>query len=152
MTSWQKLIAVMFAVFNFLIFLKSLNETVKKRNAYGLAGYLFFIGIFVWGDAIIISPFWVVASCFSIFLNNWYLFLLFISVFWTVRSLGETIYWFNQQFSTINRNQPEKLRGYCFFKNDSIWFIYQLVYQCLTVTSIITTIYLVNRWLIVNGT
>jgi len=48
--------------------------------------------MFVWGDAVIFGLFWTVALIVAWVLKDWYLFLLIVSVFWVVRSLGETIY------------------------------------------------------------
>ena len=101
---------------------------------------LFIFGIFVWGDATVFGIFWFLASITTLLLNDWILFLLVFSVFWVVRSLGETIYWFNQQFSKVIQWPPEKLPFFKFFHNDSIWFVYQIVNQCITVVSIIVSI------------
>jgi ABC-type branched-subunit amino acid transport system permease subunit len=119
----------------------------KTSRSFSKTPYLFPFGIFVWGDAVIFGLFWFLSSFVTFLLHDWILFLLIISTFWVVRSLGETIYWLLQQFSQINRNPPHKLLGYKIFKNDSIWFIYQIVWQSLTVFSTISTIYLAHRWL-----
>jgi len=147
MSLWQKGLILIFCLVNLLVFFKGFYESKFKRNAYGLTRPLVFLGIFVWGDAVVFGLFWFFSSIITLFLSDWYLFLLIISVFWLVRSLGETIYWFNQQFSTIKRNPPEKLPGYSFFHNDSLWFVYQIVWQVVTVVSIIFSIYFSNLWL-----
>lgn len=147
MDFWQKWVVLVFSLFSLLVSIKGFYESAKKNNSYGETVPLVWMGIFVWGDAVIFGLFWFLAALICFLLKDWVLFLLIISVFWLVRSLGETIYYFNQQFSTINRQPPKKLRGYQFFKNDAIWFVYQIFCQCLTVVSIITTIYLANLWL-----
>lgn len=147
MDTWQQITIIIYSLLSFLVFIKGLYQSTKKKNAYGKTASLFWLGIFVWGDAVIFGLFWFLSSLFSLLTNDWLLFLLVISVFWLVRSLGETIYWFNQQFSQINRNPPERLLGYKFFKNDSIWFGYQITWQCITIMSVITTLYLANLWL-----
>jgi len=147
MDIWERGVILTYGFISFLVFLKGLFESIRKKNSFGETPFLFWIGIFVWGDGVIYGLFWFLSSLVCYLLKDWVLFLLIISVFWVVRSLGETIYWLNQQFSTINRNSPEKLRGYQFFKNDSIWFVYQIFWQCITVVSIITTIYLATSWL-----
>lgn len=140
-------IIVIYGALSFIFFIKGLYESVKKKNSFGETAFLSWLGIFVWGDAVIIGLFWFLSSLVCLLVKDWILFLLILSVFWVVRSMGETSYWFNQQFSTINRNPPERLRGYRLFKNDSIWFIYQIYWQCVTVVSIIATIYFANLWL-----
>jgi hypothetical protein len=135
------------AVISFAVFLKGLVES-KKGKAYELTPFLLPFGIIAWGDAVVFGLFWTGVSLVSYFLNDWILFLLIISVFWVVRSLGETIYWFNQQFSqkAYDWNKPEKLLFHSIFKNDSIWFVYQIIWQCVTVVSIIATIYFTRLW------
>lgn len=147
LSTLQQVFLFVFAFINLLLFFKSLHEVKDKKNAFGLTMPLFVIGAFVWGDAVIFSLFWILVAAVTLIVSNWYLFLLFLAVFWLVRSLGETIYWFLQQFSTLNRNPPENLPGYRFFHNDSIWFIYQIIWQCVSVISLIASIYLAHLWL-----
>ena len=147
MVGWQKIILFSYAVLNLTIFVKGYHECKYRKNVYKLASYLAPLGIFVWGDAVVFGLFWTLASLISFLLKDWALFLLIISIFWVVRSLGETIYWFNQQFSTIVRSPPNKLCFYWLFQNDSIWFVYQILWQCVTVVSIISSIYFGNFWL-----
>jgi hypothetical protein len=141
--NWQIILITIFVIFNSLVFLKGFYE-IKRRNPYGLTKYLFFIGAFVWGDLLILGPFWVIVSLISIFLNNWTLFLLFISLFWVIRSLGETIYWLNEQFAYTKRNPPPTLSFHKLVQGDAIWFIYQLFWQAVFVFATITSIYLAS--------
>lgn len=147
MNSWQQTLIFLYAAFNFLVFFRGYYESKYKKNAYGLTRPLSFIGAFVWGDAVVFGIFWVLSSLVALALKDWYLFLLIISVFWVVRSLGETIYWFNQQFSTINRNPIRNLPWNSIFHNDSVWFIHQIIWQCVAVVSVIFSIYFANLWL-----
>jgi hypothetical protein len=148
MENWQQFIVLVYALLNLGIFLKGYYECKFRKNAYGLTPYLNFLGVFVWGDAVVFCLFWIAASLITYLLKDWYLFLLIVSVFWVVRSLGETIYWFNEQFSTTNRNPPEKLLFHNIFHNDSVWFVYQIIWQCVTVISVVFTIYFSKLWLI----
>jgi len=143
----QKYIVIGYASLALLLFVKGVFESIRKKNPYVETPFLFWMGIFVWGDAVVFGLFWFLTSLFFYLLGDWMLFLLFVSIFWIVRSVGETIYWINQQYSDINRNPPERLRGYRFFGNDSIWFIYQITWQCIVIISVITTIYFANLWL-----
>ena len=147
MEKWQQVITFFYLIINCYLSIKGFYESHKKKNAYGLTTYLSPLGIFVWGDAVIFGAFWFLVSVTILLLNDWILFLLIISVFWLVRSLGETIYWFCQQFTSTKRNPPKSLPFYKYFHNDSIWFIYQIFMQCITVVTIITTIYLIHLWL-----
>ena len=147
MENWQKIVIFLYFFLNVITVIRGYRECKDRKNAFGESPLLFFLGMFVWGDAVIFGLFWASISLVTFFLNDWILFLLTISLFWLVRSLGETNYWINQQFSTIVRNPPEKLRFYTFFKNDSVWFVYQIIWQCVTVVSAIFTIYLLDIWL-----
>lgn len=145
MNPYQFIFVTFYGLLALLFTLRAIYEVTRKHNPFGLTPWLLPYGIFVWGDGVILGTFWFVISVVSLLLKNWYLFLLFISSFWFIRSLGETIYWLSEQFSTKNRNPPETLFGYKLFKNDSIWFVYQTFYQCLTVITLVITIYLIGK-------
>ncbi len=147
MENWQKVLVIIYGIVNLVVFSKGYRETKHKKNAFGLTLLLGPLGIFAWGDAVVFGLFWVIVTVLSLLLNEWNLFCLIVSVFWVVRSLGETLYWFNQQFSTINRNPPKNLFFYSIFQNDSVWFAYQIMWQCVTVASIIFSIYFSHTWL-----
>ncbi len=129
------------------LFWRSIYECKEREGTFRETPYLNLLGIIVWADGLIFAPFWFLVSGFCLWRGDFVLFLLITSVFWVVRSLGETIYWFNQQFSTINRNDPKRLFGYSIVKNDAIWFLYQILWQCISVISVVTTIYLSHLWL-----
>lgn len=137
----------MYELISLLVMIKGFFEVYKKDNAFGGGSVLLFLlGVFVWGDAVIIGAFWILTMTICLLLNDWNLFLLVISLFWIVRSVGEIAYWIGQQFSPIMRNPPKNLMGYRWFKNDSIWFVYQVFWQCVLVISITASIYLANQW------
>lgn len=142
---WTWFLFVLFFFNTFLLF-KSYGEC-QKHNAFGLTHGLGWLGMFVWGDVLVLSIFWMIMSLACILLNSWILFALIGSVFWLVRSLGETIYWFLQQFATVKRDPPESLTGYNLVKNESIWFVYQVMWQCICVVSIIATVYFSHLWI-----
>lgn len=147
MTLFQLILVAIYAIVSFLVFLKSLQESINKKNSYGDTYFLYPLGIFVWGDGIIVGFFWTISAFISIALKDFLFFLVIISFFWVVRSYGEMTYWFHQQFSPIIRNPAEKLVGYKYIKKDSIWFMYQVLWQCMLVISLILSIYLVFLWI-----
>jgi hypothetical protein len=144
---WQEAFLLIFVLINLAIFARGFYECKYKKNAYGPTYLLLPLGIFVWGDAIVFGLFWVGIALACYFLHDWILFLLIFSLFWVVRSVGETIYYFNQQFSKVIRQPPKKLIGYSIFQNDSIWFIYQTFCQCLTIISLVFAVYYASLWL-----
>lgn len=147
MEVWQKTVILIYAAFSLFGLIKGYRQTKNKKNAYGDSPIFYPLGAFVWADAVVFGLFWILISVAALFLNDWILFLLTISVFWVVRSVGETVYWFNQQFSKINRNPPENYFIYKIFQNDSVWFVYQIYWQCLTVVSIIASLFFAKLWL-----
>jgi len=146
MDTLQQKIVLIYISLNFLIFIKGFYETSKNNNAFKVTPLLTPLGIFVWGDAVVIGLFWFLISMVAFYLNSWYLFLSIISAFWFIRSIGEVTYWLNQQFSKIVRNPPQSLFGYSIFKNDSIWFAYQVVWQCVAVVSLICLFYFFSKF------
>ncbi len=147
MSELQTILVFGWGIASFFVWIKAIQESGKKKNPYGLTPQLLPMAIFAWADGTVISIFWIVAAGLSLITNNWWLFGLMFCLFWVVRSLGETIYWFCQQFSTIERNPPKTLKGYKFFKNDAIWFVYQVAWQCVTVLAIVGSLYFAKMWL-----
>jgi hypothetical protein len=147
MNYYQALFLLSFAGLNFVISGYAFYECAKKKNAFGETPLLYLLGMYVWGDATVFGIFWGFAAIVTLFFQDFVLFLLIVSLFWLVRSVGETIYWFNQQFSTIVRYDVQRLPAKRIFHNDSVWFVFQIMNQCLTVITIITSLYLAKVWL-----
>lgn len=140
----QTIIVAVFGVFAFSGFLFGVKNCVKKKNPYGLTKLYNLIGAFVWVDAVIFGLFWTIVCSTILFLSNWLLFLLFLSAFWLVRSIGETIYWIGEQFSSKDRNPPRTLWHSKIFPGDSSWVASQIFWQCISVVTAIISIYLVK--------
>jgi hypothetical protein len=117
---------------------------LKKNNPGGITPWLLPFGIFVWGDGLILGLFWFFVSLFVLWTNNWQLFFLIYLLFWMVRSSGEVLYWFMQQFSAVVKDPPETLWLSKLMPGESVWFGYQLIWQCVFVISSIGFIYLVQ--------
>lgn len=147
MTDIQNWLVVLMGACGLLAALYGLYQSARRNNVFGETPGMWWLGIFVWGDALVFGLFWFLVSIAIWFLQDWLLFILVISIFWLVRSVGETIYWFLQQFSTITRNEPKNLIGYRLVKNDAIWFINQIFWQCITVVTAITSLYVAKLWL-----
>jgi len=149
MESWQKIFIFTFGLSNLIIFFKGFYMCKNKRAAYTLTPRLTVLGIFAWGDAVVFGLFWTLVSITVLLLNNFILFCLTFSVFWFVRSLGETIYWFNQQFAqkVYMWNEPKNLKLHWLFHDDSVWYVYQISWQCVSIISIIVSIYFGSLWI-----
>lgn len=105
-------------------------------------------GSFVWADHIIIGPFWVLASFLCFVLQDFTLFLLIVSVFWLIRSGGETLYWFLQQFHPRAGNEPEQFWINKHAPGEAVWFLHQIFWQCISVIALISTLITAVRWII----
>jgi len=121
----------------------------KQISNYQPTPYLYPLGIFVWGDAIILGLFWLLVAVVGFISRNLNLILFIVSTFWLIRSLGEALYWFLQQFSGKVRDKPEDMFCYRFYKDESIWFVYQVFWQCIAVFSLVSSVYFAVQWLVV---
>ncbi len=141
MENWQGVIVgamgVLAAVF-------IIGGIIKIDKSYKRFWPLNIIGGFVWGDAIVFGTFWLIASILSFCLQNWFLFELIFLCFWLIRSAGETLYWFLQQFSIAKREPPENIWFYRYIKSDAVWFTFQIWWQCICVTSLVLIILLLR--------
>jgi len=149
MEFWQKILIGIWGILGFIGFLEGYRiSSVKKQNLKWCGPFTLF-GAFVWADMVIFGIFWAMASAVLLLINNWILFPVTLSVFWTVRSLGEVNYWFNQQFSTIVRYSFKDNRWLMRIFNDdyTVWFVIQIIMQCVAVISLLFSIYFIKLWL-----
>ena len=130
-----------------LIAIKGYYQSAILKNSSALTKGLFTVGIFVWGDAITIAPFWILVGLIGYFTQDVYLFFTLVSLFWVVRAYGEVQYWIAEQFSAKKRNNPKNLWGNELFNNDYIYFGYQTFWQIIMVFSSAITLYFGKAWL-----
>lgn len=147
MNNWQIIFVGLFAVYSLVGFLLGYRNTKLKKNPYGLSNWFNLIGSFVWADVFIFGAFFFLVSILSLILKDFIFFLLVYSIFWTVRSIGESIYWFLEQFATNHRNPESTLLMHKWFPRNSAWIANQIINQCITVVGIIASIYLLKLWL-----
>lgn len=136
---------VLFAFYSLVCFMLSWYQTRKKNNYFGLTPWFIPLGSFVWTDGLILGVFWVIASTLLLVLNQPLISPLVYSLFWTVRSSGEIIYWIHEQFAAKKRNPPHTLFLYRLFPNESVWIAMQLLWQCVLIISIIGDILLAKQ-------
>lgn len=135
-----------FGILSLAVFFIGLQKTIRQNQSFQTTPYLLWMGIFVWADAIVIAPFWIVSSLASFIFEDWILFCLLASLFWVVRALGETVYWIQEQFAATHRNEPKSLAGEKMFRGELIWVIYQLIWQCICVAAVLCSIYFGYLW------
>lgn len=118
------------------------KQTDNKLFFTDCPSYLKTIGIYVWGDSFIFIPFHILIFIFSLFSLPFG--LLLWSVFFSIRSLGEVLYWFLQQFG------DRKYRPYDFgFKkldNHAIYIYYQTIMTVHATISITALIIFIKFW------
>ncbi len=148
MNGWQQILVSVFGITALSLFALSFYQSKYKKNAYGSFYPLNIIGAFVWGDGVVFGVFWTLVSLIIMLRDDWILFLLTLSLFWLVRSVGEAIYQLLQQFSEKKRNSLDNYpRLLKVFHNDSVWFVYQIYWQCITVATLLLSIYFATLWI-----
>ncbi len=92
---WLLIVAVGFFVLSVVSFQKIRSTPGKIRFTYAWA---FLIGSFVWEDIMIFSLYFGVSFLVSFLMSSVKLAMLFFLLFWLIRSAGEALYFFLQQF------------------------------------------------------
>jgi hypothetical protein len=149
MNFWQNTFVLLFGILSTTTFLYAFWKVYKHDLAYADTPWWYhtLFTSFVWADHIVFGVFWAMISIAILYLNDWILFLLLLSFFRLVRSTGEVLYWFLEQFAVGHHNPPQKFWLYKIFHNDSVWFVLQIINQCWMVIFGITTLFLANLWL-----
>lgn len=123
---------------------------VLNGNFSGIAWGFVPMGIFIWGDAIVLGPFIMLACLWLLSINKPVWTGLFFSVFATVRSFIEIIYALNAQFSSTVRPWELEWKELGLVKSIGlmeIFVVYQLIFTCVFIISILTFSYFLKRYL-----
>lgn len=113
------------------------------------------IGAFVWEDLFVFSLANVIGSVTVLLLDDVRYAFLFADIFWIVRSLGETFYWFLQQFnqpaeyphnSYMWNNQPILDQVFGDVSNQKYFILFQISWQVITVFSVLFLIFILKNW------
>ncbi|RJR30860.1 hypothetical protein C4569_03685 [Candidatus Parcubacteria bacterium] len=123
-----RIVLILAAAINLWVFLVALNKIKRDHKFYDNVNLflVYVFGIFVWGDALILSPFFIAASIILYIINNAYLTLGVFSAYHFLRQGFEVVYWFLQQFSMKQEFRPPD-RFFKFLKTDELHIIYQLL-------------------------
>ena len=81
-----------------LIILSCLKIRHLRGNIKFIYHWGFLFGVFVWEDLLVISIYCLIGSLSALIFQQNRIGLLFFVVFWIVRSAGEALYFFLQQF------------------------------------------------------
>jgi hypothetical protein len=125
---WPLLLTGLSALITFLAIQKG------RHHFYSDTPWLAPLGIFVWGDALILGPFWLVSSLlffeFSL-LMIWRYFLIFVCF----RSAYEVIYWINHQ--VVKKEYcPPLFRRVSWLGSQEAAILYQLMNMCQVVIAV----------------
>lgn len=146
MNNLQTALVLGWGVYALFAAIYGISKTTKRNNPYGISHWFHPLGAFVWADAGIFGIFFFLVSIFSLVLKDFILFLLVFFVFWTVRAIGEQVYWFLEQFAANNRNPEHTLWASRFFPRNSVWIANQIYWQCVSVVTAIASVYLFVQW------
>lgn len=133
------LIATVFGLFN-----------VLGGNFDGIAWVFAPLGIFIWGDALILGPFLAVASGWLLFKNKPIWDGLFFSTFVAVRSFVEISYSLNAQFSATSRPWELNWNNLAIVKSigfTEMFVLSQLVFTCIFIISTLSFIHFLKQYL-----
>ncbi|MEN8253343.1 MAG: hypothetical protein ABFQ62_03140 [Patescibacteria group bacterium] len=115
------------AVLSVFIFSLSVFKS-KRKQFYSDTNYLIPIGIFVWGDALILAPFWMISSIIFMFWPILWIFR-YVLLFWIFRSAYEVVFWINHQ--VIQKNyKPPLFRKIKWLGAEEAGILYQLLNMC----------------------
>ncbi len=88
------------------------------------------LGIFIWGDALVIAPFWLLSSVFLfVFQADVLNILRYTLLFWMIRSFYEVVYWINHQVAK-KEYKPPLFRQISWLGSDEQGILYQLMNTC----------------------
>lgn len=134
----MKVITILiFALCNFFIFLLSLRKS-RSNQFYSDALLLFPLGIYVWGDGLMLAPFWIISSVIFYFLSLQQILNYFL-IFLIARSAFEVIYWLNHQ-AIGKKYNPPLFRNIKWLDAPKSAILYQLLHTCVIVIGIFTLI------------
>ena len=108
----------------------------KSRNNqfYSDTAWAWPLGIFVWGDALILGPFWSLTGLVSLWMQPIQI-LRFFLLFYTIRSAYEVVYWINHQVAQRDY-QPPLFRNVSWLGANEAAILYQLLNTLVVVGSV----------------
>lgn len=105
-----------------------------KKEFYSDIFLLAPLGIYIWGDALILAPFWIISGIIFFFIPVISI-LKYIIIFYTARSFYEVIYWLNHQAVKDSYNPPFFRKIKSIGSNESA-ILYQLIHTCIVIVGI----------------
>ncbi len=118
------------------LFVVSLRK-VKAGHFFGDSLSVSWFGIYVWGDGLVLFPFWAVLLLSAgIFGINLIWILRAVVLLYVFRSFFEVIFWLQKQ-SVHSDFKPVVLRKFPKLTAEAAQIVFQLFHTCLTVLGIL---------------
>ena len=137
MTQSQILALVGLILYATLGLIVGIKQSWQLKNPFGIATGFQPLGAFVWGDLLVITPFWIATGFISLYAENLTIFNLLFWIFWLVRARGEVQYWIAEQFTHKKRNKPHTLQFNSLFGGgEATYFGYQVFWQIISVIAL----------------
>lgn len=116
------------ALISLVVTLEALKNC-RREKFYQDTFLLFPLGIYVWGDALVLGPFWLAVAVSGFFVPLIWLGRLTL-LFFALRSLYEVIYWINHQVSARSYRPPLGRHLKWLGANEAA-IVYQVAHTCL---------------------
>lgn len=108
----MNLAMTLLTTFFILLFYFSYRKVLRSGERFGIIyHWAFWLGSFVWEDLMVFSIYHAIASVATLIFHDIRIFFLMIGIFWVIRSVGESIYFFLQQFH-LPRHYPHELHEF----------------------------------------
>jgi len=141
-------------VANLLLSVISLFKIRQDKEKCGFIYWWAFIaGAFVWEDMLVFGLLHASIAFISLILNNNLIWLVGFLVFWIVRSTGETLYQFLQQF-ILPSHYPHAISGYFGpirklfgdISDQKCYILLQVLMQSVSIICIFCLIYILRNY------
>lgn len=105
----------------------------KHNGFYGDTFWLFPLGVYVWGDGIVLGAFWFFSGFLFLILDMSLIWILrYILLFWLIRSGYEVMYWFISQF-VDQEYCPPIGKNVSWLEPNQVKILYQVAHTCAMV-------------------
>lgn len=144
-------LATLWGIENLVLALMSGRKIYQNPNRLDfIYTYAFLNGAFVWEDMLVFGFFHVTSVAIGLVFGDLRLFLLLFILFWTVRSAGEILYFFLQQFIQP-RHHPHKIttplqRFFGHITDQKSFILMQVFLQTILIISLFAMILLIGNW------
>ena len=150
----MEIILLSLALVFLLLFLTSLikvKKSNKKINFIYSWGCL--LGAFVWEDLLVFSFYFLAITLITLLVQDVHIWILFVLIFWMVRSSGEALYFFLQQF-IVPKHYPhdlaEHIKRYTLvssrLSDQQVMILMQVFYQVMLTITIGTLVLFLLNW------